>query len=74
MLHYDRGAYVEAEPLLRRALAIEERALGPDNPDLVNTIENYAVVLRDLRRHEEAAQLEDRAIGLRAKLLAADQR
>jgi hypothetical protein len=47
---------------------IEEQALGPDNPDLINTIENYANVLRVLRRHEEAAQLEDRADRLRAEL------
>ncbi len=68
LLHYDRGAYVEALAILQRALVIEEQALGPEHPDLINTIENEAVVLRVLRRHEEAAQLEERAGRLRAAL------
>jgi len=58
----------QAEKLLQRALAIEEQALGARHPALINTIENYAIVLRVLRRHEEAAQLEDRASRLRAEL------
>ena len=49
-------------------IAHQEQALGADHPDLINTIENYAIVLRVLRRHEEAAQLEDRAGKLRAEL------
>ena len=32
LLHYERGAYLEAQTLLRRALAIEEEAYGPDHP------------------------------------------
>jgi len=68
LLHYDRGAYTEALAILQRALAIEEQALGPQHPALINTIENSAVVLRVLRRHEEAARLEERAGRLRAAL------
>ena len=68
MLHYDRGAYVKAESLLRRALTIEEHALGEDHPELITTIENYAAVLRELRRHGEADELEARANALRAQL------
>ncbi len=44
LLHYERGAYLEAQTLLRRALAIEEEAYGPDDPTLIVTLQNYARV------------------------------
>ena len=30
----DQGRYAEADPLLKRALAIDEKALGPEHPDV----------------------------------------
>src|SRR5262249_40486743 len=36
----ERARYVEAEPLLRRALAIFERALGPDHPGTAASLNN----------------------------------
>ena len=39
-----------------------------DDAGLIVTLENYAVVLRELRRHREAEQVEARADSLRAKL------
>jgi hypothetical protein len=68
LLHYDQGAYVKAEPLLRRTLSIEEEALGAQHPELIVTLENYAHVLRELRRFQEADKLEARASALRAQL------
>ena len=32
-LLYAKGDYVQAEPLFRRALAVDENALGPEHPD-----------------------------------------
>jgi hypothetical protein len=54
--------------LLRRALSIEEEALGAQHPELIVTLENYAHVLRELRRFQEADKLEARASALRAQL------
>ena len=34
VLYSDQGRYAEAEPLYKRALAIREKALGPDHPDV----------------------------------------
>ena len=31
-LYYAQGQYAQAEPLYKRALAIWEKALGPDHP------------------------------------------
>jgi tetratricopeptide (TPR) repeat protein len=56
--------------LLRRALAIEDKA--PDsnngNGDLVTTLRNLAQVLRQLRKYDEADQLEARAKALQPQL------
>ena len=44
-LYDTQGKYAEAEPLYRRALAIAEKALGPEHPDLATDLQNYAVCL-----------------------------
>ena len=33
LLYHTQGKYAEAEPLYLRALAIDEKALGPEHPD-----------------------------------------
>jgi hypothetical protein len=38
------GNYVSAEDLLREAVALQERTLGPQHPDLANTLNNLGVV------------------------------
>lgn len=43
------GAYWQARPLLERALAIRERALGPDHPDTATVRKSLASLLRDGR-------------------------
>jgi tetratricopeptide (TPR) repeat protein len=68
LLHFDTGAYLDAKQLLDRAIAIEEASLGERDPELIVTLENYAIVLRELRRHEEAEKAETRAKDLRAQL------
>ena len=62
-LYRAQGKHAEAEPLYQRALAINEKALGPDHPDTAATLGNYAILLRALSRGEEAARLEARAQG-----------
>ena len=56
-----------AEPLDQRALAILETTLGPEHPDFVNSLENYATLLRKTGRGDEAAKMEARARAIRAK-------
>ncbi len=62
-----QGKYAVAEPLYKRALAIWEKALGPEHPDVATALENYAALLRKAGRGEEAAKLEARAKAIRAK-------
>jgi hypothetical protein len=52
--------YSEEETVLRRALAIREKALAADHPDLLTTLGTYARLLRRLQRPDEVAALENR--------------
>ena len=42
MLYKDQGRYADAEPLYKRSLAIREKALGPDHPDVATSLNNLA--------------------------------
>ena len=59
--------YSEAEPLYQRSLAILERALGPEHPHVAQSLENYAALLRQTARADEAERMEARAKAIRAK-------
>ena len=37
-----QGKYVEAEPLYQRALAMREKVLEPEHPDVANSLNNPA--------------------------------
>jgi hypothetical protein len=37
-LYYAQGQYAQAEPLYNRSLAIWEKALGPDHPDVATSL------------------------------------
>ncbi len=67
MLTGAQGRYAEAEPLFQRALAINEKALGPEHPDVAQSLENYAALLRQTARADEAERMEARAKAIRAK-------
>ena len=54
LLQGELGNWRGAEPLLARAVAIEEEGLGRDSPELIDTLENRASVLERLDRHDEA--------------------
>lgn len=61
------GKYSKAEPLYKRSLAILEKTLGAEHPDVATCLENYGALLRQMRRTAEAETLEARARAIRAK-------
>ena len=67
-----QGRYAEAEPLYKRALAIREKALGPDHPDVGTSLNNLAVLYRAQGRYAEAEPLYKRALAIREKALGPD--
>ena len=57
MLYHNQGRYAEAEPLYQRALAISEKALGPEHPDVAKSLNNLAELFRAQGRNEGAERL-----------------
>src|SRR5277367_3198275 len=57
MLLQYKARYAEAEPLFRRALAILESSLGPDDSDVASALNNLAELLRATNRFSEAEPL-----------------
>ncbi|CAN0606777.1 unnamed protein product, partial [Ectocarpus sp. 12 AP-2014] len=49
-------------PLLERSLAIREKSLGPDNPDVATALHSRARLLRDQGKYEEAGPLLERSL------------
>ena len=62
----------EAEALLRRALAIDERILGPDHPAVARDLVNLAVLLQDGGRLAEAEALVRRALAIDERIYGPD--
>jgi|GEM_PF-1156472 len=58
------GRNDEAVATLRQVLAIRERVLGADHPDVVRALSNLATVLREQDRDDEAIRLYERALEL----------
>ena len=67
LLYYQQSKDAAAEPLFNRALAIDEKALGPDHPDVALLAEDLAATLRKLGREAEAKVYEDQAARIHAK-------
>jgi len=62
-----QNRFDDAIPLFERALAIDEKALGPDHPDVAPVLEHYAVPLRRTGRTAQAEAAEDRCRVIRAR-------
>ncbi len=66
---YGQGRYKEAIPLVREALAILEKALGPDHPDRLKSLDHLAMLYQDSGTYEEAEPLYKQALAIREKAL-----
>jgi tetratricopeptide (TPR) repeat protein len=66
---YNAGRYSDAEPLYKRALAIHEKALGPDHPDVATSLNNLAALYNSQGRYADAEPLLKRSLAIREKVL-----
>jgi CHAT domain-containing protein/Tfp pilus assembly protein PilF len=66
---YNQGRYSEAIPLAQRALAILEKALGPNHPSLANSLGNLAILYASQGRYAEAEPLYKRSLAIKEKTL-----
>ncbi len=72
MTHGLRGRYAEARTLLKRAIAIKEKAYEADHPTLAVSYSNLATVERDLGPREEARKLMRQAFEIWRSRLGID--
>jgi CHAT domain-containing protein len=61
------GRYAQAEPLLRRSLALGEQTLGPDDPKLTYVLGDLGTLLNNTGRFSEAQGMLRRAVALAEK-------
>jgi tetratricopeptide (TPR) repeat protein len=69
---HERARYAEAEPLYRRALAIDESSYGPCHPEVAIGLNNLAVLLKVTDRLGEAEPLYRRVLLIDEKALGPD--
>src|SRR5271169_6261314 len=62
----------EAEPLMRRALAIDEQSYGPDHPNVAIRLNNLAQLLKATNRLPEAEPLMRRVVSIFEKSYGPD--
>jgi CHAT domain-containing protein/tetratricopeptide (TPR) repeat protein len=68
-LYYTSGNLADGETYLRHSLRLRESAFGADSLDYAETANDLAMLLRDLRRMDEARVLAERAVASRERLL-----
>lgn len=68
-LYRNQGKYADAEPLYRQSLAIWEKVLGPDHPDVATSLNNLALLYRAQGKYVEAEPLYKRSLAIREQSL-----
>ena len=68
-LYHAQGKYTEAEPLLKRSLAMREKILGPVHPEVARSLNNLAGLHHARGNYIEAEPLYKRALAIQEKAL-----
>lgn len=72
LLYRDQGKYKEAEPLHLRAVAVKEKVLGKDHPDMAEALNDLAVFYWHEGNYTEAVPLYLRALAVNEKAFGED--
>lgn len=64
-----KGDYQAAEPLLRKALAMQRKRLGDEHPDVARSVTQLARLLREKGEYADAEILFKEALAVKRKLL-----
>ncbi len=64
ILLHSKALHLQAEPLMRRALGIDEASYGPEHPEVATDLNNLALLLKATNRLVEAEPLMRRALGI----------
>jgi CHAT domain-containing protein/tetratricopeptide (TPR) repeat protein len=71
-LYRAQGRLAEAEPLLKRSLAVCEKARGPEHPDVATALNNLALLYQVQSRYREAEPLYRRSLAIQERALGPD--
>jgi len=66
---YQAGRYQEALPLQKRALELNEQALGPEHPGIATSLSNLAGLYQAMGAFDQALPLYQRTLKIREKAL-----
>ncbi|AFY60595.1 CHAT domain-containing tetratricopeptide repeat protein [Synechococcus sp. PCC 6312] len=69
---YQQGRYNEALPLYQRSLAIWEKALGPNHPNVATGLNNLGALYQAQGNYAQALPLYQRSLAIREKALGPD--
>jgi tetratricopeptide (TPR) repeat protein len=72
LTYYSLARYMEAEPLYRRAIEIDEKVLDKDHPDVAIRYNNLAGLLKAQGKYDQAEPLYRRAMEISEKALGKD--
>ena len=70
---YRSGSWKMLLPLYEELLDIEEKSLGPENPETASVLNGIAGIYRYMGNYEESLRLFTRALKIREKLPGAEQ-
>ena len=59
-LHVNREQYDKAQPLSTRSIALLEKTVPPEHPDLIRSLDDYEALLRATNRPDEAKAVRER--------------
>jgi len=63
------GHYAQALPLFQRGLAIREKVLGQEHPDVATSLNNLALLYQEQGKYAQALPLLQRSLAIREKVL-----
>ena len=68
-----QGNYEEAEQIHRQELALTEKVLGKEHPDILTSMNNLAEALRSQGNCEEAERIYQQELALREEKVRTDK-
>jgi len=69
---YQQGKYAEAIPLAEKALAIREKVLGAEHPDVATSLNNLALLYKSQGNYSSSEPLYLRSLAIDEKVLGAE--
>ena len=71
-VYMDQQKFDQAEAILKRELQVREKAVGPNDPDIVSTLDRLALLCQKESRYPEGEALLKRALAIRENAFGAN--